>query len=1679
MNRNLALAAIIALIVGFGGGFLVAKTFDGSFGKGAEAQAASLWSMFGHPRSADAPRQGIVKPDGFVIWQTKLDTTGPDPQACIQMTKPLDANRSYGDFVLVSPDLGHPAAVTVKGQDNDQLCIAGVGFTDRQVTLLKGLPAKDGTTLSDNANADFTNGEKPAYVGFSGDGVILPREDSDGVGIETMSVSRLEIEVWRVVDRNLVRKSISAPDPTPEGTDAGDYGDDSPDDEGRMVWKGYVDVKGDPGVRTTTVFPLGAVLKTMTPGGYVIKARDASGGRTYSDTDDSSEGVQPAQARRWIMFTDMSLISYTGQDALDVVVRSLKTAQVLPNIPVSLVAKNGEDLAKGKTDAMGRVTFAHSLLEGTNALTPKMVMAYGAEGDLAVLDLDRSPIDLSKQNAGGRVPGESDADALGGRQVTTAVDGYLYLDRGIYRPGETVHLSTLVRDQQAKAVAERKGEIVVLRPSGLVFQRIAFNGSPGGALANDIVLPATAPFGQWTVNLQIEGVKDASGSTTFQVQDFAPQRLAVTADGQAATPVSGTEARKIDVGARFLYGAVGSGLQTQGEARLKQDPDPFPNPAYADYQWGDQTASFDEKELDLGTSVTDGTGHASLILNGSEAGDTVDPLLAVVTASVFEPGGRPVRESVTLKVRPKATYLGVKVDQGDASGDQAPPVALNIIAVNAAGARIADAGVQYRLISENWSYDWFQQDGRWQWRRTNRDSVISQGALDVSAGAVTRLPPRKLGWGDYRLELTSPDGAKNITEFYSGYGSAPGDTTTPDMVRLSAGSKTYAQGDTVEISVKSQYEGEAQVAVATDRLIDFQTFHVGKDGGVVRLKTSAAWGGGAYVLVSLVQPRDPASTPQPRRAIGLLYVPLDPKGRKLTVDIGTPDKIDSKAPVSVPIQVNGLGFGQSAQVTVAAVDEGILRLTKAENPDPAAWYFGKRAFNLDYRDDYGRLLDANLGAPANVNFGADELGGEGLTVTPIKSVALWSGIVTTDAGGHATINLPAADFNGELRIMAVAWTDTAVGSGVKDMTVRQPVVADLDLPRFLAPGDKPVATLELDNVEGKAGSYDAQMRGTNGIVAVFRQVFQLLLGQRIAAHIPFLAPTQTGIGSVGFTVNGPGFTTSKDYPIQTRLGWGPLTRSDTELQAAGSTYTPPPALVDGLYEGTDGTLQVQVSYSPFKGFDPGPIAVSLDEYPYGCTEQLVSTAFPMLYALEMSNDPKLRHTNQALASVVGQLLDRQTQDGAFGLWRVGDGEADPWLGAYVTDFLLEAKKRGAAVPDEAIDKALNAMRQISLPDGFTSVSYQMQYPDWWGGNADASKAATARMRSRASAYALYVLAKGGRGDLARLRWWHDVEMKSEGSPLAMAQVGAGLAMMGDQARARDALQHAADAIGYKRPLLQLGPLVFTDDEDWYQSPLRDLAGVIDMAYEANQPDIAHGLEGRLDGAVKDPDELNTQEKGWLLRAANLMLAAAGPINVQASGAVVTMPAAGLTPRWAVNGRLLDARFVNAGNRPLWRTVTVKGTSIAQPDPEQQGVTVSKTYYSFAGGPVDLANIKQGDRVIVKLSGASQQGRTVAMAVNDALPAGFEIETTLGPDDTDKGPFKFLGTLTTAKAEESRDDRYIAALDVPGNQSFALAYVARAVTPGDFYLPGVEALDMYHAGVNARSAGGRAVIAPGG
>ncbi|MDC7683098.1 alpha-2-macroglobulin [Asticcacaulis sp. BYS171W] len=1650
-NRTVITGAAAVLISGFCVGFLTAKATEGGFKPGAKDGAIpiteTLGTIFGKVRDKNAPRAGGAKPAGFAVWKQRLDTSGASPKACIEFSRPLDSSKSYGDYVMVSPELPSAPAVTVK---DSELCVGGFGFTDRRVTLLKGLPSAGKDTLKQNADVDFSFGEKPPYVGFAGNGVILPREEADGVAVESLNVSTLAFEVWRVGDRNLVRKSISSPDPTPEGEYDYDWDEDSPRGEGYKVWTGKVRVAGNAGERVTTVFPLGAVLRDLKPGAYVVKVRDASGGR------DKKESDQPAQARRWILFTDMALTTYTGSNGVDVVVRSLKTAKPMGGVKVTLVAQNGEELSAAQSTADGRVHFDKALLKGEDALAARMIMAYGPAEDFTATDLNASPMDFSSQGVGGR----SDEKLTDGRTAKALIDGFLYTDRGIYRPGETVRLVAMVRDPDGKAIKDRKGALVIYRPSGVEAFRYPFAKTPQGFATANIGLPKSAPRGQWRAKLLIEGIDDDQGTIGFAVEDFAPQRLGVDVKADAERPLTAlNETRAVQVNARFLYGATGSGLEVSGSARVRADHNPFPK--FRDYRFGNEQTPFEEQYVDLPQTATDADGNAILPFNSSY--DTDQPLSVLMTASVFEPGGRPVNEVETLRIRTKPVYFGVKLDTQDAKGGNTPKTVINIIGLNAKGDKTEAKGVKVRLIAENWNYDWYQQDGRWNWRRTSKDVVVSDKDYDLTANGLTF--DRNLDWGDYRLEVTqSSTGAKTVIRFASGWGSSSEGTEAPDFVRLTAGSQTYGQGDTISLTLKSPYKGEAQIAVANDRLIDLKTVSVGDNGTTIRLKTDARWGGGAYIMVSVVQPRDPVESSKPRRAMGLIYVPLDPKGRKLEVKLDLKDKVlkpdfskSGQAFVEVPVKVGGAGLGKTARVSVAVVDQGIINLTKFKTPDPVGFYFGKRALGLEYRDDYGRLLDPNMGAPADV-FGGDQIGGDGLTTTPIKTVALWSGVVNTGFDGTAHIRLPVGKFNGELKVMAVAWTDEAVGSSEDKLTVRQPVVAELALPRFLAPGDKAFATLELNNVEGKPGLYDTVVKGFNGLVTAFKKAFNIGQGQRVQEGILIEAPATVGVSKINLALNGQGYGFDEDYQIQTRMGWGPQTRTFTAQQAAGTAYTLPADLLNGLQPGS---ATVQVSYSPFRGVDPAPIAAALNRYPYGCTEQIVSAAYPWLYVTPGQGVNAAR-ADGIIKAAVNKILDRQSEDGAFGLWRAGDGEAEGWIGAYATDFLVEAKKRGIYVPQDALDKAMNAMRDLSKPEGFTSVSYRLKVDEgpWW--TAPAAKAVSAEIRSRASAYALYVLAKGGSGDLARLRWYHDVQFKSERSPVAKAQVGAALALMGDKARARSALRQASQNLGYKATY------------DWYQSPLRDVAAVIALAFEAGETEIAKGLIPLLERNVKGPDAMNTQEQAQVLKAASRMLDAAGPVKIKGEGVTAVDAANAKLQRFNV-AAIKDAKFTNNGSGPIWRTITVTGVPINAPPAEAKGYTIDKAYYTLQGQRIDPSQIGQGQKVLVLISGRTNYAETRPIVVDDALPAGFEIEMTLSRDDAQNGPFRFVGDLSAVDVQEARDDRYVAALDVSANSGFAMAYVARAVTPGDYYLPGAEVKDLYRNDLYARTGGGRLTV----
>ncbi len=1644
-HRATVMSTSIALLIGLWGGAVLGRVSTGAPAFDF-AQLGSIGAG-GAARDAQAPRAGAPGVEGMAFVRLRTEMDQAEPRACLEFSQALstDASVNYADYLIMDPATTYQTDVS-----GNLLCLSGVPFEpERQVTIREGLPAQSGDRTEYEETFTLTFGDRPAYVGFAGGGVILPRSEADGIAIETVNVSRIAIEVLRVPDRILSQRDITEGEVNEEG--GWNYWgfNSAADDVGVQVYEGEVDVaQGPRNSAITTVFALGAALRELRPGAYVVKVKDASPNAGQSA---NAENESPASAYRWVLYTDMALQSFSGASGLDVVVRSLRTARPLANATLTLIANNNEELARVRTDVDGHVHFADSLVNGDGPARARYVMAYGEGGDFAALDLQRPALDLTDRSIDGRrAPGD--------------IDAYVYTERGIYRPGERVRLIGLIRDSVGRAIANRQSTLVVYRPNGTEARRVRMSEAvDGGAIAKNIDLDRSAPRGVWRAELLVDGQDAVAGSVSWSVEDFVPERLRVAIEASEAVLRAG-QSRPINVQADFLYGAPGSGLAVEGEGRLIVDPNPFPD--FEGFTFGRIDESFSERFFQLPSTVTDGQGRAQLAFELQDPPQTTLPLRARMIASVADPGGRLVRESFTVPVRLSDTYFGLKPQFENQRAGAGERVAFDLIALNSDGRRVASRGVQWQIVREDWNYDWYLDNGTWRWRRTGRDIPVDGATIDVAANQPTRLVRDSLREGAYRL-IVRGAGTETSTRFGVGWGGPSDDGATPDMVTVVAPENPVRPGARARVQIRPPYPGEAQIVVATDRVIETRTVRVGANGATVDLPVTAEWGSGAYVLVTVMTPRDPVQLPVPRRAVGVGYVPVDMGGRTLEVIAGEGlQNVRPRTRVDVPVQVRNIPNGERVRVAIAMVDEGILNITKYESPNPVDYFFGRRALGVEIRDDYGRLLNPNLGAPAAARQGGDSLGGEGLTVVPTRTVSLFSDIVEV-RNGRAVIPLDIPDFNGTLRLMAVAWSQNALGQDAEQVIVRDPVVAELILPRFLAPGDEAQGALNIDNVDGPPGAYSVTIGGTTTarIVAQPRR-FQLGRGQRQTALIP-ISGGPLGVGQITLRLEGPnGFTPiERTYDIQSRAPFMPITVTTIEPQASGALWRAP---ADALARFQPSGAQALISFSNLAGIDPAPLLDELYRYPYGCSEQLTSVAMPLLYyntlASEANRARDVRITRR-VQDAVTQLLDRQAPDGSFGLWSAGDGNASPWLGAYVVDFLQRAQREGYAVPRQPMSQAYAALRRVARLNDFGSVGYQFEVYRWPGSN-DTNEL----MRSRAAAYALYVLARGGEADIGQLRYFHDNRLRDEPSPLARAQIAAALAHMGDRARSRNAFRLAEQALGYRN----IG--------DWYQSPLRDLAGVVALAAEAGETEMVDRLRRRLERDAPEAGLLMTQEQVRLLMAANALLERAGPVSIELNGQQMS------ERRILANAQRLAQGLVfrNAARGPVWRTLAVSGAPIESPPPMRAGYDLNKTVFRLDGSLADLNALRQGDRVVVVVNGQPEGARNYPTVVVDLLPAGLEIETLLNPSDGSganwdgaplNGPFSWIGAISYAQVQESRDDRFVASADVRG--SFRYAYIARAVTPGRFTMPAAQVEDMYRPGVMARTATGTITIAPRG
>lgn len=1551
---------------------------------------------------------------GFRVVEHRVEADAVSPRICVQLSEPLvKSGVDYASYLTL--DGGPANAIEASGS---QICIEGLEHGENyRVALRAGLPAAIGETLQSAVTLNIYIRDRAPAVRFTGDNFVLPATARRGVPVVTVNADTVAMKLFRVGDR-AISQVLSGSQflRQLDGYDAQRIADEL----GMPVWEGVLEVASERNKEVVTSFPVDEALPQRKPGIYVLTA-EAEGARR--------ETWDPI-ATQWFTVSDIGLSTFAGSDGLHVFARSLGGARPLASVELQLLARNNEILGTAITDEDGRAVFTAGLTRGNAGMAPAALLAtLGNDDDFVFLDMTRAGFDLSDRGVGGRAaPG--------------ALDVLAWTERGIYRAGETVHVAALARDASAEAVEALPLTFLFRRPDGVEDRRLVSDGAALGGHALSLDLPDNAMLGTWAVTVLTDPESAPVAETQFLVEDFAPDRIEFDLTS-AAQEIATGEAASIDVDGRFLYGAPATGLSLEGEIRISttRELDGFPG-----YQFGlaDEEAE-EETRIPLENLPLLGEdGKARFDVRVDALPASTQLLAAQVVVRMREGSGRAVERSVDLAIQAESPVIGIDPQFEDGQVRENSTAAFNVIAVGPSGERRDLAGLAWSLVKIERQYQWYREGAGWNYEPVEFTSAVADGTIDASATAEAQIS-MLVEWGRYRLEVSSADaaGPASSVDFEVGWHVETASTETPDGLEIALDKESYAAGETAKLQVSPRFAGELLITVGADRLLGVQMASVPQGGAVIDLPVGNGWGAGAYVTATLYRPGAARESRMPMRAIGVKWLGVDPAERKLDVSLQPPEKTEPRQVLDIPISVAGLAAGDIAYVMVAAVDVGILNLTGYQAPDPEAWYFGQRQLGFEIRDLYGRLIDGSLGAAGRIRTGGD--GGSMVSQgSPPKEklVAFFSGPVHLDAEGKAIVSFDIPQFNGTVRVMAVAWTKTGVGHAATDVVIRDPVVVTASLPKFLAPGDRSELRLDIANTDGPAGEYALAVSASDSIAIAPGTVpatINLSAGQRLSLVIP-VAGQKLGEAAISVSlVHGGGLPVAQALDIPVRPAALPVTTRTTVTLAAngGSLRIDRELLGASLLDGAS----VSIGVARASAFDVPALLMALDRYPYGCAEQTTSVAMPLLYLDELSadaglvDDPAIR---QRVQDAIHNVLAYQSSSGSFGLWSPGSG--DLWLDAYVTDFLTRARERTYEVPEQSMRAALENLQN--------SLAYEV---DVAANGAEI-------------AYALYVLARNRRASAGDLRYYADTQLEAFATPLARAQLAAGLSLYGDSGRAETAFRSAFS-------LAQDAAVAANPARSDYGSPLRDGAAMLALAVETRPlPPLVPEMVRLVAAADKRIDHTSTQEQAWMLLAARAFHDNSDGISLDVNGGRHD----GRFARRLAGEELLASpvTVVNRSAEPLEATVTTIAAPLQPLPAGGDGFAIERTYYAMDGTPANVSVAAQNERFVAVLSVSELNSWPSRVLVTDLLPAGFEIDNPRIVASADLQNFDWLGPTEIAHAE-FRSDRFVAAFDRTEDSArdFTVAYVVRAVTPGAYAHPAASVEDMYRPELSARTATG--------
>lgn len=1088
-----------------------------------------------------ADKQAIT---GFALARAYPDQTSDGLSLALEFSRPLVGTQDFDALVRFEEKVGTGDSSWTLSEDGKTLRYPYVeAAKDYTVLVDANLLAADGSRLGKPLKQKVYTGELKPVAGFASQGSVLLARESRGLPVVSVNVPEVDVEFLRVREKSLPAffQQFQRGGRRGSWDLESEYSGKQP--LSKLADPVYVNrfiLGGKQNERVLTYLPTQDIKELQEPGLYFAVMKRAGSFENEFDT-------------AFFTVSDIGLHTRAYKDKLFVHTASLQSGEALKNVELRILDAKGELFLKGATDGNGNALLNYTLDAGH-------VLTARSKTDISLLPFNQPALDLSEF-------------AVAGRQGAW-FDVFAWAGRDLYRPGETMRVSAILRDNDGKPTKPQPVFLRLKQPDGKTFRETKLLPGEQGYLEFTQQIPADAPTGRWQVEFRTDPAsKDAVQGMTVRVEEFLPERMKLDLDSTQKT-LSAGQPFKLVANAAYLYGAPADG--NRFTAKLAVGVEQHPLESLPGWFFGDPTLELPREARDVIDTEFGGDGILREDIALPAEAKPVSTIAAVVSGSVYETGGRTVTRTLKRVLWPAKALVGVRPLFDDADGADANGTArFEVTRVDADGKPQPAKGLKVTLMRELRDYHWNYTDNHWDYDFTRRFENKDTRTLDV--GSVNAKIEFPVEWGEYRLDVFDPaSGLTTRYPFRAGWSwndENRGLDARPDKVKLALDKTGYRAGDTLKVTLTPPHAGKGVLLVESDKLLYVQDIDV-KPGSSFEIPVTEAWERhDVYVTTLVFRGGSAPSKITPARAVGVAYVPMDRKARRVAVGLSAPKQMRPEQPLPVTVSVPELA-GKAAHVTISAVDVGILNITRFPVPDANAQFFAQRRLGTDSYDIYGRVIESFEGASGKLKFGGD-MAVEALPqakrpTARVQTVDLFSGSVKLDAKGNARVQLPVPDFNGTLRVSALVYSDTRYGNRDIETIVRAPILAEASMPRVMAPGDRSTVTLDVQNFTGKPGEFNVRVEGI-GPLAIGEASRSVKLGvdAKQTLSFPLSATEGYSVAKVRVRVDGNGFKADRSYELPVRAGWPQVLRAQTRVLDPLAPITLDSGFADGLMAGCD------------------------------------------------------------------------------------------------------------------------------------------------------------------------------------------------------------------------------------------------------------------------------------------------------------------------------------------------------------------------------------------------------------------------------------------------------------------------------------------------------------------------------